>query len=77
MQKHLDGKLTYAILNPLQQRSEEMQRVSIRTLALMVELLIAVAAYQYLATLRPAKAGAVWLAGNCTTTEQSQPGCAG
>ncbi len=77
MQKYLDGKLTYAILNPLQQRSEEMQRVSIRTLALMVELLIAVAAYQYLATLRPAKADAAWLAGNCATTEQSQPGCAG
>lgn len=41
-----------------------MQRVSIRTLALMVELLIAVVALQYRAPARPVRAGAVWLAGN-------------
>jgi len=54
-----------------------MQRVSIRTLALMVELLIAVAAHQYLTTFRPVKADAIWLAGNCAATGQTQAGCAG
>ncbi len=50
-----------------------MQRVSIRTLALMVELLIAVAAQQYLAGPQVVKAGAVWLAGNSTCVQQAQP----
>ncbi len=43
-----------------------MQRVSIRTLALMVELLLAVVAVQCLPAAKPVKAGAVWLAGNST-----------
>ncbi|HNS22088.1 MAG TPA: hypothetical protein PKH24_16410 [Sedimentisphaerales bacterium] len=41
-----------------------MKRVSIRTLALMVELLLAVVAIQCLSSVRPVKASAVWLAGN-------------
>jgi hypothetical protein len=49
-----------------------MQRVSIRTLALMVELLIAIAAQQYLAAPRMVKADAVWLAGSCTAVQQDQ-----
>ncbi|MEN6577466.1 MAG: hypothetical protein ABFD90_14070 [Phycisphaerales bacterium] len=41
-----------------------MKRVSIRTLALMVELLLAVIALQCLPSARPARASAVWLAGD-------------
>ncbi len=37
-------------------------RVSLRTLILMLELLAAVVALQYVAAGRPARAGAVWLA---------------
>lgn len=54
-----------------------MYRVSIRTLALMVELLIAVAAHQYLVMLRPAETDAVWLAGDCVAAEQVQSDCGG
>jgi len=54
-----------------------MQRVSIRTLALMVELLIAIAAQQYLAAPRVVKADAVWLAGNGTCLQQTEPNGAG
>ena len=50
-----------------------MKRVSIRTLALMLNLLLAVVSYQYLAAVRqPVKAGAVWLAGNRTVVEPNQ-----
>jgi hypothetical protein len=46
-----------------------MQRTtSLRTLVLMLELLVAVVSLQYMAGIRPAKASAVWLAGNCTTS---------
>jgi len=45
-----------------------MQRVSIRTLVLVLELLAAVVGFQYLATARPAKADAVWLAGDSLTS---------
>jgi hypothetical protein len=41
-----------------------MQRVSLRTLVLLLELLVAVSALQYLAVVRPARTTAVWLAGN-------------
>jgi len=41
-----------------------MKRVSVRTLALMVELLLAVVAIQCLSSVRPVKASARWLAGN-------------
>jgi antibiotic biosynthesis monooxygenase (ABM) superfamily enzyme len=51
-----------------------MQRVSLRTLALMVELLIAVAVHQYLAGPRVVKADAIWLAGNSTCVQQAPPG---
>jgi hypothetical protein len=39
-----------------------MQRVSIRTLVLLLELLIAVVAMQYVTMVTPVQAGAVWLA---------------
>jgi hypothetical protein len=42
-----------------------MQRVSMRTLVLMLELLAAVVGFQCITVARPAKADAVWLAGNC------------
>ena len=41
-----------------------MQRVSLRTLLLMLELLMAVSVLQYLTAIRAPRAGAVWLAGN-------------
>ncbi len=44
------------------QRSDLAPRVSLRTLILMLELLVAVIALQYLTALRPTKPGAVWLA---------------
>jgi hypothetical protein len=47
-----------------------MPRVSMRTLVLMLELLIAVVAFQYLAAVRTAKADAIWLAGDCITLAQ-------
>jgi hypothetical protein len=42
-----------------------MQKVSIRTLALLLELLLAVASHQYLTMVKPST-GAIWLAGNRT-----------
>ena len=39
-----------------------MSRVSLRTLVLMLELLVAVVALQYLTMAKPVKADAVWLA---------------
>ena len=39
-----------------------MSRVSMRTLVLMLELLVAVVALQYLAMAKPVKADAVWVA---------------
>jgi hypothetical protein len=55
-----------------------MQRVSMRTLVLLLELLAAVVAFQYLAAVRTAKADAVWLAGDCSagpssTAEPTEP----
>jgi hypothetical protein len=41
-----------------------VKRVTIRTFALMVELLLAVVALQCLPSAKPARASAVWLAGN-------------
>ncbi len=41
-----------------------MQRVTVRTLTLMVVLLLAVIALQCLPAAQPVKASAVWLAGN-------------
>jgi antibiotic biosynthesis monooxygenase (ABM) superfamily enzyme len=45
----------------------DMKRVSIRTLALLVELLIAVIVHQYVSVPAPPRADAVWLAGDSTT----------
>ncbi len=53
-----------------------MQRVSIRTLALLVELLLAVASHQYMAITRPS-IDVVWLAGNSDTIEYHQGSHAG
>jgi hypothetical protein len=45
-----------------------MQRLSTRTLILMLELLVAVVSLQYIVAIRSARAGAVWLADDCHTT---------
>lgn len=45
-----------------------MQRTSLRTLVLLLELFAAVVAFQYLVSIRPARAGAVWLADDYTPT---------
>ncbi len=45
-----------------------MQRTTVRTLVLLLELFAAVVSLQYLAAMKPARAGAVWLAGNCTAS---------
>jgi len=60
-----------AFTSPAQSAAKEgttMQRTSLRTLVLMLELFAAVASLQYLAGIRPAKASAVWLAGDCATS---------
>ena len=51
-----------------------MQRVSIRTLVLMLELLAAVVGLQIVATARPARADAVWLARDCAAVAQPLSG---
>ncbi len=48
-----------------------MQRVSVRTLALLVELLLAVASHQYLVMAQP-HCDVMWLAGDCSTIEYTQ-----
>jgi hypothetical protein len=53
-----------------------MQRVSLRTLALLLELLVAVAAFQYLAA-QPVKADAVWLGGDCVIVTSPAAGQTG
>jgi antibiotic biosynthesis monooxygenase (ABM) superfamily enzyme len=52
----------------------DMKKVSFRTLALLVELLIAVIVHQYVTVPTPPRAGAVWLAGECNTV-QPAPTC--
>lgn len=47
-----------------------MQRVSLRTLVLVLELLAAVVGFQCVTAARPAKADAIWLAGNGSTVAQ-------
>jgi hypothetical protein len=42
-----------------------MRGVSSRTLILLLELLVAVVAFQFLSAVRSAQAGAVWLADDC------------
>lgn len=39
--------------------------VSVRTLVLLLELLVAILSLQYLMAVRPAPAGVVWLEGRC------------
>jgi hypothetical protein len=47
-------------------------RVSLRTLILMLELLLAVVAWQYLSMARPVQATALWLAADCHTASSIQ-----
>jgi len=47
-------------------------RVSLRTLILMLELLMAVVALQYLTVAKPTKANAIWLAADCHTASSIQ-----
>lgn len=51
-----------------------IQRVSIRTLVLMLELLVAVVALQYVTLVKPARADAVWLARDCAAVAQPLSG---
>lgn len=41
-----------------------MKRTSLRTLVLLLELFVAVTSFQYLAAMKPPRAGAAWLAGD-------------
>jgi hypothetical protein len=54
------------------------QRVTIRTLVLMLELLAAVVGFQCVTAARPAKADALWLAGNglVAVPSPAEPGTA-
>jgi hypothetical protein len=55
-----------------QRESGMTPRVSLRTLILMLELLVAVIAWQYVSTARPAQATALWLAADCHTAASIQ-----
>lgn len=48
-------------------KSGTMPRVSLRTLILMLELLVAVVAWQHVRTAEPIQARAIWLAADCHT----------
>ncbi len=50
-----------------QRKSGVTPRVSLRTLILMLELLVAVVAWQYVKMAEPIQARAIWLAGDCHT----------
>ena len=55
-----------------QKRSNVIPRVSWRTLVLMLELLVAVLAWQYLATAKPVQADAIWLVADGHTASSIQ-----
>jgi hypothetical protein len=55
-----------------QHRGDTTPRVSLRTLILMLELLAAVVAWQYLTTAKPAHAHTLWQAGDCHTVASMQ-----
>jgi hypothetical protein len=48
-------------------KSGTTPRVSVRTLVLMLELLVAVITWQHFAMAEPFQARAIWLAGDCHT----------
>ena len=50
-----------------------MRKVSLRTQFLMLELLVAVSALQYIAVVKPARTTAVWLAGDCHVAAPAGP----
>jgi len=54
-------------LHSEQRKSGVTTRVSLRTLILMLELLVAVVAWQHVKTAEPIQARAIWLAGDCHT----------
>ena len=58
------------------QRGDMMPRVSLRTLVLMLELLVAVLALQYVAMAQPAKADAVWVAADGLVPISASPATA-
>jgi len=49
-----------------------MKKVSVRTLTVLVELLMAVVIYQWMDWTHSAAPGAVWLAGDCAEARQVQ-----
>ena len=49
------------------QKSDMTAGVSLRTLILMLELLVAVVAWQYVKMAEPIQARAIWLAADCHT----------
>lgn len=50
-----------------------MRRTSLRTLVLMLELFVAVASFQYLAAVKPARVDAVWLGGDSDPIAPAAP----
>ncbi len=50
-----------------QRKNDVTPRVSLRTLILMLELLVAVIAWQYVKMTEPIQARAIWLAADCHT----------
>ncbi len=59
-------------LHAEQNKSAVTPRVSWRTLVLLLELLVAVVAWRYLAVVTPVQADAIWLAGDCHTASSIQ-----
>ncbi len=55
-----------------QRKSGTTPRVSVRTLVLMLELLVAVVAWQYLTMAKPGRANAIWVAADCHTASSIQ-----
>jgi len=64
--------MTPSHLYPEQKKNAAMPRVSWRTFVLMLELLVAVVAFQYLTMARPAQATTIWLAGDGHTASGMQ-----
>jgi hypothetical protein len=65
-------KMSLIHLHFKQRESDAMPRVSLRTLILMLELLVAVVAWQSLTMAKPARADALWVAADCHTASSIQ-----
>lgn len=59
--------MSWIHLHSEQPKSGTTSRVSVRTLVLMLELLVAVVAWQRFTMAEPIQAQAIWLAGDCHT----------